>query len=100
MDDLDDMKRDVKELGRVVDELNGKFEERKRQKEDLERQLQSLNSQVDRLIQSSKGDVYETKEGDALTDAFIFEHDQRSDTDLYRELYGLDHRKVLELQSM
>ena len=94
------MKRDVKELGKVVDKLNEKFEERKRQEEDLERQLQSLNSQVDRLIQSSKSDVYETNEGDALTDALIFEHDQRSDTDLYRELYGLDHRKVLELQSM
>ena len=84
----------------MIDELNGRFEERERRREDHERQIQSLKSQVERLIQSSKSDVYETKEGDALTDAFIFEHDKRSDTDLYRELYGLDPRKVLELQSM
>ena len=94
------MKRQIKELGRMVDELDGKIEERTRHNKELERQILSLNGQVERLVRSSESDVYQTKEGDALTDAFLFDHDQRSDTDLYRELYGLDHRKVLELQSM
>ena len=94
------MKRQIEELRRVVDQLNGEFEEMKRGKEEFDRQILSLKGQVERLDQSSESDVYQTQEGDALADAFLFDHDQRSDTDLYRELYGLEHRKVLELQSM
>ncbi|KAK0510985.1 hypothetical protein JMJ35_006537 [Cladonia borealis] len=98
-DDLDAMKGQIKESRRMVDELDGKFEAMTRRREEHERQIQSLNGQVERLVQSSESDAYQTKEGDALTDAFLFEHDHRSDTDLYRELYGLEHRKVLELQN-
>lgn len=29
--------------------------------------------------------------------SLLIDYDKRSDTDLYRELYGLDHKKVLEL---
>ena len=90
------MKRQIKELGRMVDQIEGLT----RQNEDHERRILSLEGQVERLVQSSESDLYQTQEGDALADAFLFDHDQRSDTDLYRELYGLDHRKVLELQSM
>ena len=38
--------------------------------------------------------------GDALADAALFDQDNRSDTGLYRELYGLDYKKVLDLHSM
>ena len=94
------MKRQIEELGREVDQPWGKFEEMTRGKEELKRQILSLEVQAERFVQSSESDVYQTQEGDAITDAFLFDHDQRSDTSLYRELYGLEYRKVLELQSM
>ncbi|KAL9608937.1 MAG: hypothetical protein Q9167_006260 [Letrouitia subvulpina] len=34
--------------------------------------------------------------GDALGDAQLFQHDQRTDRALYRELYGLEYTQVLE----
>lgn len=99
-EDLDAMKRQVEELRRMIDQLNGEFKEMKRGKEELDRQILLLKGQVERLDQSSESDVYQTQEGDATTDAFLFDRDQRSDTSLYRELYGLEYWKVLELQSM
>ena len=91
--DLEAMQRQIEELGRMADQLD-------RESEDMTRQISSLDGQVERLVQSSESDVYQTQEGDATTDAFLFDRDQRSDTSLYRELYGLEYRKVLELQSM
>ena len=38
--------------------------------------------------------------GDALADAALFQHDHRTDNRLYRDLYGLDYRQVLELCGM
>ena len=38
--------------------------------------------------------------GDALADAALFQHDHRTDTRLYRDLYGLEYRQVLELGGM
>ena len=38
--------------------------------------------------------------GDALADAALFKHDHRTDTRLYRDLYGLEYRQVLELGGM
>ena len=38
--------------------------------------------------------------GDALADASLFSHNQRSDIDLYRELYGLEHKQVLEIHGI
>ena len=92
-EDLDAMQRQIEELGRMADQ-------RDRESEDMTRQISSLKGQVERLVQSLESDVYQTQEGDATTDAFLFDRDQRSDTSLYRELYGLEYRKVLELQSM
>ncbi|KAL2055085.1 hypothetical protein ABVK25_004423 [Lepraria finkii] len=37
-------------------------------------------------------------EGDALGDAVLFDRDQRTDMDTYRELYGLYHKQVLKFQ--
>ncbi len=38
-------------------------------------------------------------EGDAIGDAMLFDHDTRTDRSLYRELYGLDDRQVLEFRT-
>ena len=38
-------------------------------------------------------------DGNALADAALYHRDRRSDTRLYRDLYGLDYREVLELNS-
>lgn len=37
-------------------------------------------------------------EGDAITDAMLFEKEKRTDKRLYRELYGLGHERVLEFR--
>ena len=34
--------------------------------------------------------------GDAVTDAVVYQADGRTDRSLYRELYGLDYREVLQ----
>ena len=38
-------------------------------------------------------------EGDALTDAMIYENDQRTDARVYRQLYGLHHTQVLAFRT-
>ena len=38
-------------------------------------------------------------EGDALGDAVLFDRDQRTDMDIYRELYGLYHKQVLDFRT-
>ena len=38
-------------------------------------------------------------QGDALADATVFDQDNQFDTALYRELYGFDYTKIIELHS-
>ena len=38
-------------------------------------------------------------EGDALGDAVLFDRDQCTDRNIYRELYGLDHQQVSEFRT-
>ena len=59
----------------------------------------ALEGQVGRLIQASEGSTAIAHVGDALADAFLFDQDNRSDTWLYRDLYGLEYRQVLEMHS-
>lgn len=38
-------------------------------------------------------------EGDALGDAIVFDRDQRTDRRIYRDLYGLDHKQILNFRT-
>lgn len=90
-------------------------------------EILTLKSRVGLLVQSSDGyltirrrflDVYKRDvlgeltgskaiqegnsiayEGDALGDAVLFDRDHRTDARIYRELYGLDYKQVLEFRT-
>lgn len=98
LEDLREMNRQIEILGRRLDQMTDRVEELRRQNEEHQKEITSLEGQVGRLVPISEN--FSTDEGDAIADAFLFDHDHRSDTDLYRELYGLEYRKVLEIYSM
>ena len=112
----------------AIEHLTAKDEQKTAQLKEHQNEVTLLKGQVGRLIQSSEGyrairrrflDVYQrdikgikefkgskaiqtgnlrAHEGDALGDAVLFNHDGRSDSYLYRELYGLDFEQVLNFR--
>ena len=100
LEDLDAMKRQVDILFSKEETISSQMQDIKRMSEEHQKEIIALKGQVGRLIQASEGSTAIAHGGDALADAFLFDHDHRSDTELYRELYGLDYRQVLELYSM
>ena len=112
----------------AIERLTAKDEQKTAQLKEHQNEVTLLKGQVGRLIQSSEGyrairrrflDVYQRDikgikefkgskaiqtgnlralEGDALGDAVLFNHDGRSDSYLYRELYGLDFEQVLNFR--
>ena len=119
MEEIEDMKRQTHQIPRLIAQI-----------EHQERRVATLEGQVGLLTRNSESylcirqrflDVYKrdirgihalqgskairegnvkAHEGDALTDASLFSNDQRSDTDLYQELYGLEHKQVLEIHGI
>ena len=105
LEDLDAMKRQIDILFSKHAIITGQLQKVKRMNEEHQKKIIALEGQVGRLTQTSGGyfctyqkDIKDN-EGDALADAFLFDHDHRPDNRLYRELYGLEYRQVLEMHS-
>ena len=126
MEDIEAIKRQIHQIPRLI----ARIEHQERQIEYQERRVATLEGQVGLLTLNSESylcvrqrflDIYkrdirgdhalqgpkairdrkvEAHEGDALADASLFSHNQRSDIDLYRELYGLEHKQVLEIHGI
>ena len=112
-----------------IDELLKKTGEHQKEIGEHQKEILSLKSHVRLLTQCSEGyltirrrflDVYKrdvkdmeelkgskairegnsiAHEGDALGDAVLFDRDHRTDKRIYRELYGLDHKQVLDFRT-
>ncbi len=119
MEELEDIKRQIHQIPRLV-----------AQNERQERQIATLEGQVCFLTQNHKGyqclrqrflDVYtrdvkgnhalqgskaiqegnsKAHGGDAVADASLYSNNQRSDTEIYQELYGLQYERVLDIQGI
>ena len=124
MEEIQIMKRQTHKLNAKIEDQDRRIEDQDRRTEDQDRRVATLESQVSLLTQNSKKylcirerflDVYKrdfkgfqgsrairegnlkAHSGDALTDASLFSDGQRSDTDVYQELYGLEYKQVLEI---
>ena len=100
LEDLDAMKRQIDILFSKHEMITSQMQENERMIEEHQKDIVALEGRVGRLIQASEGSTAIAHEGDALADAFLFDHDHQSDTWLYRGLYGLEYRQVLELYGM
>ena len=116
-------------LARIEDQER-RIENQERRIEDQERRIVTLEEQVGLLTLNSKSysctrqsflDVskrdykgsyalqgsratrdgnMKAHKGDALADASLFSRNNRSDIDLYRKLYGLEYKQVLEIHGI
>ena len=119
MEGIEAIKRQIHQIPRLI----ARIEHQERRVATLEGQvgLLTLNSESNLYIRQRFLDIYKrdirgdhalqgpkairdrkvkAHEGDALADASLFSHNQRSDIDLYRELYGLEHKQVLEIHGI
>lgn len=123
MEEIKDMKRQIHQIRHQIPRLIAQIEHQERRVATLEGQVGLLTQNstsylsirqrfLDEYTRNIRGNHglqgskairewnMKAHGGDALADASLFSHDQRSDTDLYPELYGLRHEQVLEIHGI
>ena len=69
---------------------------RQRFLETFKRDIKGIDTKGSKSIREGNSKAHN---GDAQADAMLFDRDNRNDGAIYKELYGMDYRKVIEYRS-